>query len=472
VAVIYDTSYLMSDRALVHEYDELGRCTVINIVPLEVQEEIDRHLRQGASQEKRRASAARGRVIWLKERATEWAQYQEPLLRSIASPRRDPRPLMPDSETDYLLVEFGKHLHQDPSLRAVVVASNDGGIHNLIFELRPSFPRLVFLSNPLAPHEIEPLRALLRRSAVIQSVSVEHAATVDGVSGIRLIVHFSIEGCQGAACNVSAFFFREDGQPLRTSNRAYSNDRGELALGADFRPIGAQVQRNMPYFVPYGVLKERFETHFDATGRRVIFVHSFEMGFSIYIHCGRDVIAQYRSSCMIPGNSLADRMNLGAPIADASTDRPCNLSPSSEAAVPNVEKRMVEVTIRLPRLRTRRNDELDLQLIRSAEDAGGLPAAGRNLMVVASMDGTLHFLVFDADGALAWTIGEDRLPSHLQERVADLKTRLEGLWPPHELAPSERDEIIAEVVRVREIWNERAVSRGGDGLDGLRGALH
>jgi tetratricopeptide (TPR) repeat protein len=86
----------------------------------------------------------------------------------------------------------------------------------------------------------------------------------------------------------------------------------------------------------------------------------------------------------------------------------------------------------------------DLRLMSSLSDLSAMPTEGKSLTVVAAVDQALHFRIFDDDGNMVVDTDEKRLPD--QERhFADLKKKLEGLWPPHNLDRRERIRVIGAV---------------------------
>jgi hypothetical protein len=88
----------------------------------------------------------------------------------------------------------------------------------------------------------------------------------------------------------------------------------------------------------------------------------------------------------------------------------------------------------------------DLELI-AVKDVGSIPAKGRNLIVVASIEKVLHFRIFDEDGKTIVDTDETRLMSKGRS-IADLKNHLESMWPPHKLNEEEKHRIIGEVVSI------------------------
>jgi len=86
----------------------------------------------------------------------------------------------------------------------------------------------------------------------------------------------------------------------------------------------------------------------------------------------------------------------------------------------------------------------DLRLISSEKDVSDVPTKGKELIIVAAADDALHFRIFDGDGELVVEIDEKRLAAQARQ-IEDLRRQLVGLWPPHWLTDSEKDQIITAV---------------------------
>jgi len=86
----------------------------------------------------------------------------------------------------------------------------------------------------------------------------------------------------------------------------------------------------------------------------------------------------------------------------------------------------------------------DLRLMSSATDATGIPQTGKSLIVVADVDHVLQFRIFNGDGKVIVDTDEKRLREPTLQ-IERLRKRLEGLWPPHELTKSEKDEVVTAV---------------------------
>jgi HlyD family secretion protein len=88
----------------------------------------------------------------------------------------------------------------------------------------------------------------------------------------------------------------------------------------------------------------------------------------------------------------------------------------------------------------------DLQLMRPA-NASELPPKANNLMVVADVGNVLYFRIFDRNGEKIVDTNENERKGQSRE-IEDLKTQLEGVWPPHELDDSAKDAIKSAVASI------------------------
>jgi hypothetical protein len=89
----------------------------------------------------------------------------------------------------------------------------------------------------------------------------------------------------------------------------------------------------------------------------------------------------------------------------------------------------------------------ELRLMPLVNDLCGIPAKGKDLVVVAAVDGVLHIRVFDADGKVAVDTDEKRLTDQARN-TADLRKELETLGPPHELTIGEKGRVISAVTSI------------------------
>jgi hypothetical protein len=83
----------------------------------------------------------------------------------------------------------------------------------------------------------------------------------------------------------------------------------------------------------------------------------------------------------------------------------------------------------------------------SVGDAGDIPTSGKTLVIVADVGGVLHFRIFGGDGDIVADADETRLPAHAGP-IADLKRRLENLWPPHQPGEGEKEQVISAVTSI------------------------
>ena len=96
---------------------------------------------------------------------------------------------------------------------------------------------------------------------------------------------------------------------------------------------------------------------------------------------------------------------------------------------------------------TEKKSGLNLRLMSSLNDVSGIPAKGKNLIVVVPVNNVLHLRIFDGDGKLVVDTDEKKLTEQAR-RMVDLRKQLESLWPPYELTRSDEDEIIMAVTSI------------------------
>jgi Protein kinase domain len=92
----------------------------------------------------------------------------------------------------------------------------------------------------------------------------------------------------------------------------------------------------------------------------------------------------------------------------------------------------------------------DLRLVPSVKDERNAPTGGKdliNLIIVAAVDNVLHFRMFDGDGKLVVDTDEKRLTGQAGQ-IENLRNRLVGLWPPHQLTGFEKDQVIVVIASI------------------------
>ena len=111
---------------------------------------------------------------------------------------------------------------------------------------------------------------------------------------------------------------------------------------------------------------------------------------------------------------------------------------------------------------------LDLRLMPSLGDASDIPTAGKASLIVADVRGVLHFRIFDGDGRIVVDTDEPRLAAHAGP-IAEVRKRLENLWPPRQPTDDEKDQVITAVNSIvgytRYTRREPPYSRGCRLLD-------
>jgi hypothetical protein len=111
-----------------------------------------------------------------------------------------------------------------------------------------------------------------------------------------------------------------------------------------------------------------------------------------------------------------------------------------QKSIERISDRIGSLTKRIAKERFKITDEFKLCLVPSISDAEDIPKSGKNLVIVARLNGTLHFRVFDSDGQN--TDGDANAPGTMPERVADLERRLGPLWAEREIPSLEKDQVI------------------------------
>ncbi|MFI5460917.1 MAG: Mov34/MPN/PAD-1 family protein [Isosphaerales bacterium] len=89
----------------------------------------------------------------------------------------------------------------------------------------------------------------------------------------------------------------------------------------------------------------------------------------------------------------------------------------------------------------------ELRLMSSVKDVSDIPTGGKDLIIVAALDRVLHFRVFDGYGKVVVDTDETTLTQQARQ-IEDLRMLLVGLWPPNELAGSEKSRVITAVTSI------------------------
>ena len=177
----------------------------------------------------------------LRERRDFHHEVRDVRLADWVRPREYPDSIGSISSVDSLLMEFGKYLLDHDRFRAVVIASLDGGIRDLVIRYRQQSGRALFcVSDPRDANQTGAINAFLDRAqgmtAHIERVAALPQVERDGVTGFQISVELCIAGCRGLPCSVLVLFTTSDGRPLLDQNGGFVNAWGEVAVGCDFVP--------------------------------------------------------------------------------------------------------------------------------------------------------------------------------------------------------------------------------------------
>ena len=96
---------------------------------------------------------------------------------------------------------------------------------------------------------------------VIKSVETQHNVVQNGQKGMNIIVNYSVEGMKGKTGDLNAYFYFEDGTPLKDGNKSsvpcYGTYGGSVVVGKQFTPRYDDVAMSSTLFMPYDELHLR-----------------------------------------------------------------------------------------------------------------------------------------------------------------------------------------------------------------------
>lgn len=102
---------------------------------------------------------------------------------------------------------------------------------------------------------------LVEKSIVIKSVETQHNVVQNGQKGMNIIVNYSVEGMKGKTGDLNAYFYFEDGTPLKDRNKSsvpcYGTYVGSVVVGKQFTPRYDDVAMSSTLFMPYDELHLR-----------------------------------------------------------------------------------------------------------------------------------------------------------------------------------------------------------------------
>lgn len=101
----------------------------------------------------------------------------------------------------------------------------------------------------------------VEKSIVIKSVETQHNVVQNGQKGMNIIVNYSVEGMKGKTGDLNAYFYFEDGTPLKDGNKSsvpcYGTYDGSVVVGKQFTPRYDDVAMSSTLFMPYDELHLR-----------------------------------------------------------------------------------------------------------------------------------------------------------------------------------------------------------------------
>lgn len=102
---------------------------------------------------------------------------------------------------------------------------------------------------------------IVEKSIVIKSVETQHNVVQNGQKGMNIIVNYSVEGMKGKTGDLNAYFYFEDGTPLKDGNKSsvpcYGTYGGSVVVGKQFTPRYDDVAMSSTLFMPYDELHLR-----------------------------------------------------------------------------------------------------------------------------------------------------------------------------------------------------------------------
>lgn len=101
----------------------------------------------------------------------------------------------------------------------------------------------------------------VEKGIVIKSVETQHNVVQNGQKGMNIIVNYSVEGMKGKTGDLNAYFYFEDGTPLKDGNKSsvpcYGTYGGSVVVGKQFTPRYDDVAMSSTLFMPYDELHLR-----------------------------------------------------------------------------------------------------------------------------------------------------------------------------------------------------------------------
>jgi hypothetical protein len=96
----------------------------------------------------------------------------------------------------------------------------------------------------------------------------------------------------------------------------------------------------------------------------------------------------------------------------------------------------------------------EMRLMFDVNNAGEIPTDGKNLLILADVDGLLHFRFYERHGNLDEDTDETKLTDQTRQ-IEDLRKRLERVRPPHDLSKKEKRRLVAAAAAIAGYRRER-----------------
>ncbi|GAB4198425.1 MAG: hypothetical protein OHK0022_17760 [Roseiflexaceae bacterium] len=92
-------------------------------------------------------------------------------------------------------------------------------------------------------------------SGEITSVNMEFDTFDGGVKGLKILTTFSVNNAKNKTLKMTAYFYNDDGNPLKGTDDMYTTSERDVAVSRDFEPIQSK-QRYVDFelFIPYEAL--------------------------------------------------------------------------------------------------------------------------------------------------------------------------------------------------------------------------
>jgi hypothetical protein len=100
--------------------------------------------------------------------------------------------------------------------------------------------------------------------ATFQGARIVHNVTVNGVVGMRVHAKFTVRYGYDVRCRMIAYFYYDDGTPLKSADKNYSTSDGQVSARAFFTPqYDPAVYNDLQLFVPYEALNMEAGNEYD-----------------------------------------------------------------------------------------------------------------------------------------------------------------------------------------------------------------